>query len=564
MQWLPISVPSTDTVAAMQQNLGVSTTVAQLLVQRGYDSFEKAKAFFRPQLSMLHDPFLMKDMDRAVERILHAIATQEQIVVYGDYDVDGTTAVALLFSYLKTKTPHVHFYIPDRYTEGYGISRLGIEVASQNNAGLIIALDCGIKALEQVNFAKRLGIDFIICDHHLPGDKLPEAVAVLDPKRSDCHYPYDALCGCGIGFKLIQALHIKQKGNPKELENYLDLVATAIAADIVPITGENRVLTHFGIAQMQIKPRLGFAPFLKQLNGTITVADLVFKIAPRINAAGRMKHGKYAVELLIANTSQEALQWAQQIDAYNEDRKALDDQITQEALTQIKTLQEENTATTVVWSDHWHKGVIGIVASRLIETYYKPTVVLSKNGNTFTGSVRSVKGFDVYAALEACSAFLDQFGGHQFAAGLTLDASQLAAFKNAFEHAVQQRIDPASKIPSMTYDRILGLDDIDLKLYRIIEQMAPFGPHNMRPVFRTQFCSDTGQSRRVGQDQLHLKLVCTDPSGVVQSGIAFGMGHHYDSLKKGTPFEILYSLDLNTFNGFKELQLKIKDLKFME
>lgn len=563
MQWVPVPLPDPKKVKALEEALGVSNPLAQILVQRGFDDFDKAKSFFRPQLSALHNPFLMQDMEPAVARVQKALAQNEQIVVYGDYDVDGTTAVALMVAYLKTKTEKVQFYIPDRYTEGYGISKTGIDWAKSQKATLIIALDCGVKALEQIDYAQTLGIDFIICDHHTPGNVLPKAVAVLDPKRADCNYPYKELCGCGIGLKLVQALMTNPQFDEQMLLPYLDLVATAIAADIVPMTGENRILAYFGLQQFQKKPRLGLAPLLKNQQTPVTVSDLVFKIAPRINAAGRMKHGKYAVELLLADTPEKANQKALRIEEYNTERRNLDEQITQEALAQIKEQEQENSASTVVWSEHWHKGVIGIVASRLIENHYKPTVVLTKSGSTYTGSARSVKGFDLYSALVHCQDHLERFGGHLFAAGLTLHEQALEGFKAAFEQYVQQYLETASKTPSLSYDLEIGLDEIDLKLYRIIEQMAPFGPQHMRPIFRSVNCMDTGKSRLVGQDQKHLKLEAADANGLVVSGIGFGMGHHYDTLKKGTPFEMLYNVDLNTYNGFQTLQLKVKDLRFV-
>ncbi|MBQ0739381.1 single-stranded-DNA-specific exonuclease RecJ, partial [Aquimarina celericrescens] len=430
MRWTVKPIPNPEKVQNLQQALGVEKAIATLLVQRGIETFEEAKKFFRPSLKDLHDPFLMKDMDKAVARIEQALAEEENILVYGDYDVDGTTSVALMSSYLKTRTPQIATYIPDRYAEGYGVSYQGIDYAADNDITLIIALDCGIKAIEKVAYAKEKGVDFVICDHHRPGKKIPNAVAVLDPKREDCEYPYKELCGCGVGFKLIQALEEKL-GNPVEtLMPFFDLVATAIGADIVPITGENRVLAYHGLHVINTLPRSGFKAILNQVKKeTLTITDVVFIIAPRINAAGRMKHGLHAVQLLVEEDEKLAEKYAAEIEAYNAERKDADRTITEEALQLIEELKEQERFTTVVYGEHWHKGVIGIVASRLTETYYRPTLVFTKSGNKLAASARSVKGFDVYNALEACTEHIEQFGGHKYAAGLTLDESCYEAFK---------------------------------------------------------------------------------------------------------------------------------------
>jgi single-stranded-DNA-specific exonuclease len=564
MLWQAVSPPEDSKVQELVAQLNVPEALAVLLVQRGITSYAAAKEYFRPQWEQLHDPYLMEDMPQAVERIARAIAASDPVMVFGDYDVDGTTAVTLVSAYLQTHLEVVLPYIPDRYKEGYGISKAGIDEAKAHGIQLIIALDCGIKAHEQVAYAKELGIDFIICDHHLPDSTLPEAVAVLDPKRADCGYPYKELCGCGIGFKLIQALQQHLGREATALASYLDLVATAIAADIVPMTGENRLLTALGIEQMRKAPRPGFQFFLSRLKKPLRVSDLVFIIAPRINAAGRMNQGINAVELLLAKRQEEALPLARSIEFFNEERRSTDERITKEALQQIELQEAVDKNTTVVYHPSWHKGVIGIVASRLIEHYYRPTIVLTKSEAILAGSVRSVKGFDVYEALEACKEHMIQFGGHKYAAGLTLDEAQLEAFKDAFEQAVQDRIQASHKTPMLFYDAVLTLDQITSKLYRILIQMAPFGPKNMKPVFVSHHCMDKGGSRLVGKEEDHLKLEIIDPSGTVIEGIGFGLGAHHRKVKQKNSFSILYHIDENEFNGNTSLQLVIKDIQFTQ
>lgn len=560
MRWEAKKGADEATVKELQQSLGVSSIIATLLVQRGIQSFDAAKAFFRPQWEDLHPPFLMRDMDKAVTRIQAAFEEDESIMVYGDYDVDGTTAVALLSSFLAEKSQKITPYIPDRYSEGYGISFQGIDYAHKNGITLIIALDCGIKAVDKVAYAKKKGIDFIICDHHLPGKELPQAVALLDPKREDCTYPFNELCGCGIGFKLIQALTETWNEPQEGILPYLDLVVTAIAADIVPMDGENRTLSFFGMAQLRQSPRPGIQQLLGELKKPATISDLVFKAAPRINAAGRMDHALLAVELLKSSSPAVLNKTAKAIEAFNSERRATDERTTQEALQQIEQAGEKENIATVVYAKDWHKGVVGIVASRLIETYYRPTVVLTQSGEYYVGSVRSVKGFDVYEALQACSAHMLQFGGHKYAAGLTLRLDQLAAFKKAFEAAVATRIRPEQKMPKLTYDLTISIDEVNHKLYRIIEQMAPFGPNNMRPVFYSTNCVDSGQTRVVGKDQSHLRLSVQTENGSLV-GIGFGMAQHFDYINSGAPFDLLFTLDENEWNGTISLQLKVKDIR---
>ncbi|MDA7736299.1 single-stranded-DNA-specific exonuclease RecJ [Flavobacteriaceae bacterium] len=564
MEWYtPPSAPE-NTVEHLSGALGVSPVIAQLLAQRGITSYEEAKNFFRPDWSQLHDPYLMQDMTVAVNRIIQAIERHERVMVYGDYDVDGTTSVALVYSFLKDKIENLTPYVPDRYKEGYGISIAGIDHAKEEGISLIIALDCGIKANAQIDYANDLGVDFVICDHHLPSENLPKAIAVLDPKRGDCAYPFKELCGCGIGFKLIQAVQQRMELPQKELFCYLDLVATAIAADIVPIIGENRILTFLGIEQLNQSPRVGLQFFLKSLKNPVSVTDLVFVIAPRINAAGRMDHGLNAVELLAASDVEVALPIARSIEFYNSERRATDERITKEALQQIILNEQQESFSTVVFHSSWHKGVIGIVASRLIETYYRPTVVLTESEGVLSGSVRSVRGFDVYKALESCAEFMIQFGGHKYAAGLTLKPEQLEGFKKGFEAYVRSTILKEQQTPSLIYDAVLKLNELSPKLLRILNQMGPFGPKNMRPVFVTHHCKDTGGSRLVGKDQTHLKLEIRDSSGIQIQGIGFGMGANLITIKNQLPFSVLYTLEENEYNGIVSLQLKVKDLKFEE
>ena len=562
MNWSPKPIPDEDKVKQLQKQIGVPFEIACIMIQRGIEDYDAAKSFFRPELSDLHDPFLMLGMKKAVDRIFQAIDTGEKIMVYGDYDVDGTTAVALVYSFLKQNHPHCTYYIPDRHEEGYGISTKGIDKAKTENVSLIIAMDCGIKAMDKVSYAHSLSIDFIICDHHLPSDELPQATAILDPKQAACPYPFKDLCGCGIGFKLIQALTKERGGDLEEIVPFLDLVAMAIAADLVPMVGENRILTHFGILQIQENPRLGIRFFVKELKRKINVSDLVFVLAPRINGAGRIKHGSHAVALLLSESEKEAMSRARAIELFNSERKELDQKITAQAMDQIKDNQEEELYSTVVFQPDWHKGVVGIVASRLIETHYRPTVVFAASGDYYTGSVRSVKGLDVYHILEACQEHIVQFGGHRYAAGLTIKPEDYLAFKKAFELAVAQNIKPEQRIPSTAYDLEITLDKITPKFYRIIAQMSPFGPGNMRPVFMTKNCLDGGTTRAVGQDQSHLKLDVTDTSKVKLSGIGFGMANHINKIKSRDRFQIFFTLDENEFRGVKSVQLRLKDLRF--
>lgn len=561
MRWTLKTAPNKKKVNQLSNDLSIDPILASLLVQRNIDSFKKAKEFFRPSLEDLHDPFLLKDMDRAVSRIEKAIIDNENILIYGDYDVDGTTSVSLVSSYLKTITNNIATYIPDRYDEGYGISYQGIDFASDNNFSLIIALDCGIKAIEKVNYATQKNVDFIICDHHKPGDEIPKALAVLNPKRVDCTYPYKELCGCGVGFKLVHALASRRGQTIEDIQQYLDLVATAIAADIVPITGENRILTYYGLEVINSNPRNGIKAIIHQINKKkLTITDVVFIIAPRINAAGRIKHGNYAVELLTEMNYEAALDFAALIEKFNLERKELDKKITYEALQQIESANEKEKFSTVVYSENWHKGVIGIVASRLIESFYRPTLVFTKSGNKLAASARSVRGFDVYEALNECSEFIEQFGGHKYAAGLTLDPKNYSAFKNKFEEVVKATIDKKLLIPEITIDLELELSEITPKFFRILQQMGPFGPQNMKPVFKTTSVRDNGYGKTVGADKSHLKLNIIDGADKkTYNAIGFGLGNKIKSIKGD--FDIAYSLDENEWKGNTSIQLLLKDIK---
>lgn len=562
MRWTIKPKPSEEKIKHLAQALNVEDFVAQLLVQRGIETFEDAKNFFRPSLDHLHDPYLMKDMEKAVKRIEKAIENKERILVFGDYDVDGTTAVSLVSSYLKSYHPDVATYIPDRYKEGYGVSFMGIDFADDNGFSLIIALDCGIKSIDHVAYAKERNIDFIICDHHRPGDTLPDAVAVLDPKRDDCTYPYDELCGCGIGFKLIQALGINRNQTISDLVPYLDLVAAAIAADIVPMTGENRILAHFGLQVINSDPRPGIKALIHQIKKqTLDITDVVFIIAPRINAAGRIKHGNHAVELLTEFDFEQAQQFASEIEAYNSERKDLDKLITKEALKQIDENKEKERFTSVVFQEDWHKGVIGIVASRLIETYYRPTLVFTKSGDKYAASARSVKGFDVYNALEACSEHLEQFGGHMYAAGMTLKEENYLLFKEAFEKEVEKTIHPDMLVPEISIDAEINFSDITPKLIRILKQFEPFGPLNMTPTFLTKEVKDTGYGKLMGQEEEHLRLFVKQNGSEGIAAIGFGLGDKFDLTTNQKPFQVAYCIDENEWNGKVSIQLRLKSIK---
>ena len=563
MRWKINDSVDRNAVRTLQEQLQVNELIATLLVQRGIATYEQARAFFRPSLADLHDPYLMKDMDKAVQRIELALENDERILVFGDYDVDGTTAVSLVSAYLKTLSDNIDTYIPDRYLEGYGISNKGIDYAEDNEFSLIIALDCGIKSIDKIDYAKAKGIDFIICDHHLPGDEVPGAVAVLDAKQKDCNYPYKELCGCGVGFKLIQALGRNRNQTTEDLVSYLDLVATAIAADIVPITGENRILAHFGLEVINSFPRPGLLALKKAYSiSEFTITDVVFKFAPKINAAGRIKHGNYAVKLLSEFDLEQALEFAKEIDEFNSHRKDLDKEITIQALQQIEDNNEIDFATSVVYDPSWHKGVIGIVASRLIETHYRPTLVFTKSGNYLAASARSVKGFDVYEALEACSEHLVQFGGHMYAAGMTISEENYLKFKARFEEVVKQTMPNELKEPEILIDAILDFNDLDDKTLRILKQFEPHGPENMTPVFLTPNVFDTGNAQGLGKNNEHLKMFVKQDNSKPFPAIAFGKGNLYLETRNLRLMNLVYSLSENQWKDKVTLQLQVKDFNF--
>ncbi len=537
---------------------------ARLLVQRGIKDREQASRFFRPDLSQLHDPFLMAGMQQAVERLELALAENKRIMIYGDYDVDGTTAVSLVYAFLRKYTGNITFYIPDRYAEGYGVSFQGIDHAKEEGVTLIVALDCGIKALDKVSYATEKGIDFIICDHHRPGDELPKAVAVLDPKREDCNYPFKELSGCGIGFKLMQGFAQRNNIPEQELWPLLDLVAVSTACDIVPVNGENRILSHFGLQQLNMDPRPGLKAMMGMANvkKKLCVTDLVFTIGPRINAAGRVEHGRQAVELLLSHDQEQAEQMGLRVDLNNTHRQELDKEITQQAMDQIANdpfLQD--SWSSVLFQDTWHKGVIGIVASRLIEKYYRPTVVLTESNGKAVGSARSVKGFDVYEAINACSDLLDQFGGHMYAAGLTMPVENVAAFRTRFEEVVRATLEPHMRIPEEVIDIELRLPELNAPLMKILKYMAPYGPGNMRPLFLTRGVVDRGQARIVGEHHLKMCLSHPEDARLHFDAIGFKLAHHMELVRSGEPFSILYCLEENEWQGKRTVQLNIKDIK---
>lgn len=568
-RWVINTPPEENKISELAHKLNCPPVIANLLLQRDIDTAEKAQAFFYPSLSMLHDPFLMKDMDKAVDRLDKAIAQEEKILIYGDYDVDGTTAVALLYKYLKNKCNHsnLEYYIPDRYTEGYGVSVKGIDYAAENDFSLILVTDCGVKAVEKVRYAKEKGVDIIICDHHTPGDSLPEAIAVLDPQRKDCNYPYKWLSGCGVSFKLVQAHSMKHNLPMSELYKLLDLLCVSIASDIVPITGENRILAHYGLQQLNEKPSLGLKTIIEVsgIDKEITINDIVFRIGPRINAAGRVESGNRAVDLLVSDERFSANGIASDINIFNDRRKKLDHDITEEAIAHITHSEiEPSRKTTVLFNPKWHKGVIGIVASRLTESFYRPTIVLTESNGMATGSARSVEGFDLYYAISQCSELLENYGGHKYAAGLTLKIENIEPFKKKFEQIVQETINEDMLTPQINIDAKIKLSDITPELYNMLQKFAPFGPNNTIPVFMTENVTNFIGTRRVGRNNEHLKLVIVDDTRICndRSGIGFGMGYLYEEVNSGQYFNICYSLQENEFMGKVDIQMMLKDIKF--
>lgn len=579
-RWVLKEQGDEEVIQHLMSQINVNRQIANLLAQRGIDNFEKAKSFFRPTLEELHDPFLMKDMDKAVDRILLAIERKEKILLYGDYDVDGTTAVATLYSFLSRYKIPLDYYIPDRYTEGYGISKQGIDYAAENGMPLIIAIDCGIKAVEKVEYAKTKNIEFIICDHHRPGDKIPDAVAVLDPKRKDCSYPFDDLSGCGVGFKLLQGLAQKTNVGIEKLKPLLDKVVLSIAADIVPVTGENRILAHFGLKVLNTNPSAGIEAIMKtagikrrpdsiyktdySFTKKISVSDLVFIVGPRVNAAGRIQSGKNSVDLLVCESAEKADTIAAKIDIFNIERKSLDSNATQEALETIADSEiDQSKLSTVLFNPNWHKGILGIVASRLTEHYYKPTIVFTQSVDTglITGSARSIRGFDIYEAIESCSDLLEHWGGHTYAAGLSLREDNLDIFKERFEDFAQKHMTEDIKTPIIEVDTFLDFNAITKKFFNLLRQFAPFGPGNMSPIFQTNEIYDNGYSKIVGEK--HLKLFVTQKfyKGLGHPGIAFQMADHYPMIEGQKPFDIVYAIEENEWNGNTTIQLNVKDIR---
>mgnify|MGYP003847763907 CR=1 FL=1 len=564
-RWAEIPLTTPELIPELQASLQINEVLARLLVLRGVHNYDEAHDFFRPNIHHLHDPFLMQDMEQAIERIEQAIAQQEKILVFGDYDVDGTTAVALVYRFFSKYYDQLEYYIPDRYLEGYGISYKGIDYAAENNFSLIIALDCGIKSVDHVAYAKEKGVEFIICDHHLPGEHLPDAVAVLDPKRSDCSYPYKELAGCGIGFKLIQAYTQKNDLPFEDLEAYLDLVAVSIAADIVPIDGENRTLAWFGMKRLNEQPCPGLAALrsIAKQKPNYTLSDAVFQLGPRINAAGRIADAKQAVRLLSCNNQPEALEIAKLIDVHNDERREHDSDITEQALTQLESGVDFKTRkSTVVFNESWHKGVIGIVASRLTEKYYRPTVVLTQSNGVVAGSARSVMGFDLYEALLACTDLLEQFGGHKYAAGLTMKVENVPAFQQRFEEVVTASISDELLVQEISIDSPLNLAQIDAKFFRILSQFEPFGPKNMSPVFRASGVELAGAIGIVGDK--HLKMQVKQGDSNVFDCIGFGLGKLKEALLLSNSFDMCFSIEENSWKDRRNIQLNIKDIRILE
>ncbi len=566
--WVIKAPGNEDKITSLSRELGIDRPLAQILVQRGITSYEEARFFFRPDLDNLHDPYLMKDMGIAVDRILEAIESGEKVLVYGDYDVDGTTAVALIYSFFKDHFKQIDYYIPDRYNEGYGVSLKGIDYAADQGVSLVIALDCGIKAVDKIEYANTKGIEFIICDHHNPGDVIPDAVAVLDPKQKDCSYPYKELSGCGVGLKLVQA-YCRKTGLPdKQILDYLDLVVVSIASDIVPITDENRILAYYGLKKLNESPSTGLKA-IREVAGIdkkiVDIEDIVFKIGPRINAAGRMESGKKSVDLLVCDKKKDAGIISKKINSFNLDRRSIDTEITRQAIQMIhdnSEFQERNS--TVLYNPEWHKGVIGIVASRLLDHFYKPTVILTRSNGLATGSARSVNGFDLYQAIESCSDLLENFGGHKYAAGLTMQVKNVQRFTERFEKIVSDTINPEQLIPVVQIDTELQLKEINDKFFRILKQFQPFGPENPCPVFISENVVDNGYGRTVGTQGEHLKLTLIQEENPfkVFPAIAFHQGDDFKTINKGVPFDICYQLVENEFRGNVNLQIHIQDIKF--
>ncbi len=565
-KWVIKEKGDPEVISKLAKELNIDEILAQLLIQRNITSFDQARAFFRPELKDLHDPFLMVDMEKAVERINTALQRNERILVYGDYDVDGTTSVAMMYSFLHQFHKNIDYYIPDRYSEGYGISEKSIEYAEKNNVSLVVALDCGIKAIDKIAMANEKNIDYVICDHHTPADTLPDAYAILDPKRSDSQYPFKELSGCGVGFKLIQAFLSANNMDMSKAYEYLDILAVSIASDIVPLIGENRVLAHYGLKKINDNPSVALKAIMEvsELDKHIVISDIVFKIGPRLNAAGRMDSGQMAVDLLVSKELEEARAISQKIDNENKSRKDVDRQITNEALDLVMQEGLDSKKSIVLFNPNWLKGVIGIVASRLVEHYYKPTIIFTRSNGLITGSARSVFGFNIYEAITECGDLLENYGGHMYAAGLSIKEENFNIFKSRFEEVVRKRIKPDQTVQKIHADAVITLDQITPKFFRILKQFEPFGPENMTPVFITENLYDSGFSRCVGKDGKHLKLMLADKKGgeTLFPSIAFNQAEHWHKVADKTNFHICYSIDENTYRNKTTIQLRIKDIHF--
>ncbi|MBT3242339.1 MAG: single-stranded-DNA-specific exonuclease RecJ [Bacteroidetes bacterium] len=566
-KWKILSEPNRALVDSLSDELGIDVALSSLLVQRRINDFDQARHFFRPELEGLHNPFLMLDMDKAIQRLKKALDDGEKILVYGDYDVDGTTSVALVFSFLRQRTEKLGYYIPDRYAEGYGISFMGIEYALKNDYSLVIALDCGIKAVDKIAYAKKKGLDFIVCDHHLPGEELPDACAILDPRRDGCDYPYKELSGCGVGFKLLQGFCLRNGIPFAQVAQYLDLVCVSNAADLVPMTGENRILAYHGLRKLNEDPLPGLKALIQISNcgnKLLSVSDLVFKICPRLNAAGRISSGASSVELMVCENEVNAIKLGNKINSFNEDRKNIDGDITEEAMKLVQELElGPAKKSTVLYNPDWHKGVVGIVASRLIEHFYRPTVILTRSDNMATGSARSIDTYDLYRAVSACSDLLESFGGHKYAAGLSMPVENVDAFIERFENYVEETITDDQLKPQILIDQEITLNQISAKFFRILKQFEPFGPDNLTPVFIARNLRDTGRSRQVGRGWEHLKLslVIESPGHGTMDAIAFNMGHFFNDIHKGKAFDLVFSVEENTYRGMSSIQLMVKDMK---
>ena len=557
MDWKISKQPETEILKELQSNLNIPEFICTLLLQRNIDSLESAQKYFRPNLNELHDPFLMKDMDRTVDRLIQAIDSSEKIMILGDYDVDGTTSVSMLYDYFIKKTLEPIYYIPDRYKEGYGVSEESIAFAADQKVSLIITIDCGIKAHDEIEAANTKGIDVIICDHHIPDDSIPKAYSIINPNQKDCDYPFKGLCGCGIGFKLISAIE-KKSGGSEETNQYLDLVAIATIADQMPMINENRTIVHHGLKELNNNPRPGFHFFIRSINRNIVESDISFNIGPRINASGRMKSGMLSVKLMTENDTNAAYKIAQEIESINLLRRSKEKEVTEEAIKKADPLK----FTNVVYGNNWNKGVLGIVASRLVDKFYKPTIVLTLADKLYTGSARSISNFDIYDAIQSGKEYLEQYGGHKYAAGLSIKEENLKDFIDHFESYVKNAMDNKMFTKTIGYDTEIDLSDINESNFKILSRMSPFGLSNYRPIFRTNNCCGTGNLRLIGKEKTHIKFEVSDSEDNKIQALGFNMSEHYQQINNKQHFDILYSISRNTFNNSSSLELTIKAISF--